>query len=304
MLSPEYLRFALALCTLCFFCSPVHAQKPAALPLIPAPSVSAPAPAPLPLAPLKAPSAAKPEAAPPPAPVDENLFYDIEALAPKGQMKNKALPRKADPAKEPASAVIVVNKDQSGSSRSAQLVSAERALKLGRYESALEIYERIYAADSRNAEALLGRAISYQRLNRSDEALGAYEELLGVDPSNVEAQINMLGLMGRRYPAVSLQRLLDLRESYPSNAGIAAQIAVVQAALGDYEQALQYLGIAAGTEPQNPAHVYNMAVIADRTGQAKVAVQYYEKALEVDTVYGGGRSIPREAIFERLAHLR
>jgi hypothetical protein len=47
-----------------------------------------------------------------------------------------------------------------------------------------------------------------------------------------------------------------------------------------------------------------MAVIADRGGKKDQAIQYYEKALEVDTIYGGGRTIPREAAFARLSQLR
>jgi hypothetical protein len=33
-------------------------------------------------------------------------------------------------------------------------------------------------------------------------------------------------------------------------------------------------------------------------------VQFYEQALEVDSIYGGNRSIPRDAVFERLSRLR
>jgi Tfp pilus assembly protein PilF len=57
-------------------------------------------------------------------------------------------------------------------------------------------------------------------------------------------------------------------------------------------------------EPQNAGHVFNMAVIADRAGDKKQAITYYEEALEIDTLYGSGRSIPRDAVFERLAELR
>ena len=47
-----------------------------------------------------------------------------------------------------------------------------------------------------------------------------------------------------------------------------------------------------------------MAVIADKAGDKKQAISYYEKALEIDTINGGGRSIPREVVYERLAQLR
>lgn len=238
------------------------------------------------------------------SPEDENLFFDADALVPEGEMGRKGGPRKVNPRLEPGSKLIVVRKAGDGSSRDSQLIFAERAIKLGRYESALEIYERLYDNNKHDPNILLGRAISYQKTGRTDSAIRAYEELLTKSPNNVEAQINMLGLMGERYPAVSLRRLLVLREKNPHHVGIVAQIAVMEAALGAHDEALQYLGVAAGMEPNNPAHLYNMAVIADRAGTAKEAIRYYEQALEIDTIYTGGRAIPREAVFERLAQLR
>ena len=57
-------------------------------------------------------------------------------------------------------------------------------------------------------------------------------------------------------------------------------------------------------EPQNATHLFNMAVIADRAGERDQAIQYYEEALETDTLYSAGKSIPRESVFQRLADLR
>ncbi len=47
-----------------------------------------------------------------------------------------------------------------------------------------------------------------------------------------------------------------------------------------------------------------MAVVADTAGSKKEAIQFYEQALEIDTLYGKGDAIPRSQIFERLAGLR
>ena len=243
-------------------------------------------------------------AIPAPENPDENLFFDAESLVPTGEMGVKGGPSNVNPRLQPASKLIVVKKDHSPGSREAQQVSAERAIKLGRYDAALEIYNRLYEKNKSDPNILLGRATALQHLGQTDAAIQAYESLLAVRPDNAEAQINMLGLMGQKYPAVALRRLLDLREKNPNDAGVAAQIAVVQAEMGKYDEALQYLGIAAGMQPENASHVFNMAVIADRAGAKKEALQYYERALELDTIYGGGRSVPRESIYVRLAQLR
>lgn len=235
---------------------------------------------------------------------DENLFFDANDLVPTGEMARNGGPRKVNPAVEPGSKLIVVTKNAGGNAQSAQLISAERALKLGRYAAAMEIYDRLYEKNSRDPNILMGRATALQQLGRTEEAIMAYEQLLDIRPGNVDAEVNMLGLMGGQYPAVALQRLLELRDQNPNNIGVVSQIALVQAEMGDYNEALQYLGIAASMEPENANHLFNIAVIADRAGNKKEAISYYEKALEVDTIYGGGRTIPRESAYERLAQLR
>lgn len=235
---------------------------------------------------------------------DDNLFYDADALVPTGEIGLKGGPRKVNPSVEPASKYIVVRKNHSSGSRQAKIVSAERAMSLGRYDSALTFYDELYARSKSDPNILLGRATALQQLGRDEAAIQAYEELLELRPKNVESQVNMLGLLGKRYPSVALRRLLDLQDRHSQNVGITAQIAVIQAALGRYDEAVRYLGMAASIEPNNPTHIYNMAVIADRSGNKTEAVKYYEQALEVDTVYGGSRSIPREQVFERLARIR
>lgn len=234
----------------------------------------------------------------------EDLFYDADSLVPSGEMGIKSGPRKVDPKMEPASKLIVVRKNYKAGTTAATLVSADRAMMLGRYDSALEIYNNLYAKNSRDPNILLGRATALQKTGQAEAAIQAYGELLEIRPDNVDAQVNMLGLMGQRYPAVALRRLMDLQDQYPNNVGVIAQIAVMQAQLGDNDEAIKYLGMAAGMEPRNANHLFNLAVIADRTGAKKEAIKYYEQALEVDTIYGGSKSIPRDAVFERMAQLR
>ena len=90
----------------------------------------------------------------------------------------------------------------------------------------------------------------------------------------------------------------------PNNVAILSQLAVIEGNVGRYDQALRYLGVASGLQPKNAGHLYNMAVISDRAGNQKLAVEYYEQALEIDAVHGSSRSVPREAIFARLSQIR
>lgn len=237
-------------------------------------------------------------------PGGEELFFDSNALVPQSEQSQKGAPSRLDPKTSPASTFIIVRKNAAAGSAQANVVAAGRALKLGRYDAALELYDEIYEESKRDPNVLLGRAVTLQKLERFDEAISTYEELLDIAPDNVEAHLNMLGLVAQRYPSVAIQRLLELRKKNPNNAGISSQVAIAYAQLGRYDDAMKYLGIAAGMSPRNPSYLYNMAIIADRAGEKKQAVDLYEKALDLDSIHGGGRSIPRSEVYERLAELR
>jgi tetratricopeptide (TPR) repeat protein len=235
--------------------------------------------------------------------IDNDAFFDAEDMVPRGEMARHG-PNKIDPNKQPASKIVLVRKNHEPDSKEANLVAAERAMKLGRFDSSLDLFDALYEKNKKDSRILMGRAVVLQKLGRFDEAMGMYEELSKVEPDNVEVKVNMLGLLSTRFPSIALRRLLNLREENMSNIGLASQIAVCYAALGDFQEALRYMGSAASMEPNNANHLYNMAIVADRSGDKKQAVSYYEKALEIDSVHGGGRTIPRESVYERLAQIR
>lgn len=224
--------------------------------------------------------------------------YSVDAVD-AAQMSDMASPKTS-----PASKFIIIQKDAEEGSQSTQIIAASRAAKLGRYESALRIYDGLYSKNPRDGRILIGRANVLQKLGRIDEAIKSYQELLDINPENIEARVNMLGLMTEKYPAVALRNLMILHKEHSGHVGIVAQIGLAQARLGAFDEALEYFGMASAMEPRNANHLFNMAVIADRAGKNDDAISYYEQALELDTIHGAGQTIPRDAIFERLADLR
>lgn len=232
------------------------------------------------------------------------LYFDADAVVPDSVLGVNAGPREVDPKYEPGSRFVVVKKEAGSKTLKAQMVAAERALKLGRYSSALELYEQLYRKNPRSHTVLMGLAIAQQQNGFSESAIATYEELLKHEPKNTEAMVNMLGLIQKQYPAVAYRKLKNLWQKDGRNPAIAAQLGLTSAQSGNTQEALQYLGVAASLEPQNALHYYNMAVVADRAGVSKEALTWYEKALEVDVTFGNSRSIPRDQVYDRLAHLR
>ena len=192
----------------------------------------------------------------------------------------------------------------SSSSQEAAIVAAGRALRLGRYDAALEMYNDLYRANPRDGRILMGRAVTMQKLGRNGEAINAYEEVLAIDSDNPDAVVNMMGLIRKDRPAVALEKLLDMKQRYPDNAAILAQLGVAYADSGNLDDAAAALNGAVRIEPNNPQHYFNLAIVAERMKNRPRAIAYYEKALEVDAVYGNGRGIDRDMIYDRLARLR
>lgn len=239
-----------------------------------------------------------------PVPVPySGTYYDSDSIGP-SSLGASAGPRKVDPLYEPGSSFVVVKKDASSSSRQAGIVSAQRALKLGRYSAALEMYESLYKKNRGNKQILMGLAVAQQYNGFNESAMATYEELLKIDPDNAGATVNMMGLMEKVNPELALNKLNKLWNKNPSNATVAAQLGLLNAKLGNYEDSSRYLGIASSIEPDNALHYYNLAIVFDQAKSKTSAIEYYQKALEVDIAHNGGNAIPRDQVYDRLAELR
>ena len=242
----------------------------------------------------------------PPEPVQiphSGTYYDSDSIGP-GDLGAAAGPRKVDPRYEPGSSFVVVRKDSSSSSRQANIVAAQRALKLGRYAAALELYEKLYKKNPKNLQVVMGLAVAQQHNGFNESAIATYEEILKRNPRHAGAMVNLMGLLERNQPQVAYNKLQKLWNKGGQNPSVAAQLGLVSAKLGRYEEASRYLGIASSLEPNNALHHYNLAIVLDQAQSPRFAIESYQKALEVDVSNKSGASLPREQIYDRLAELR
>lgn len=201
--------------------------------------------------------------------------------------------------KESSKSVITTSTTQES-----RVVAANRALRLGRYDAALDIYNQLYKDNPRDGRILMGRAVALQKLGQIPEAIEAYESVLDMDSDNPEAIVNLMGLIRKEYPAVALEKLLGLQERHPKNPAIIAQLGIAYADAGNLEQATATLNRAVILDPNNAQHYFNLAVIAERMKDRPRAIELYERALETDAVYGSGRAIDRNMIYDRLTRIR
>lgn len=213
---------------------------------------------------------------------------------------------KPKPPKSPSHASSSMNQKVviETTSLESKIVSANRALKLARYDAARQMYEELYALNPREPRVLMGRAVLFQKIGENDRAISMYEELLAINPNNAEAVVNLSGLVTKQMPAVALEKLLGLRARYPDNPAIAAQLGVAYANTGNLEDAYRYLSLASSMEPNNAQHYFNLAVISEKAGNYARAVDFYEKSLEVDATSSGSSPVSRDMIYDRLTRLR
>ncbi|MCS5597694.1 MAG: tetratricopeptide repeat protein [Alphaproteobacteria bacterium] len=212
-------------------------------------------------------------------------------------------PVKADPDKDPAQRIVIIDRVGTKNSVDARFVAAQRALDLRRYDAALQMFDDLYAKNRRDQRVLMGRAVALQMTGHEEKAIQAYEELLELTPKNPKVLVNLMGLISKQYPAVALERLKGLYEKNPGNAAIVAQMGLAEAKLHNYASAERYIGIASSIEPNNALHYYNLAVVYDRNKNYDDAIKHYEHALQIDALNRGGR-IKREVIYDRLSRLR
>jgi Flp pilus assembly protein TadD len=234
-------------------------------------------------------------------------YYDSLSVVPDGELARAGITstRKVDPKFEPGQRFVVVEKSAAASSYEALYVSATRALKLGRYAAAMEMFQTLHSKNRRDVRVLMGLAIAQQGAGFLQSAIETYEDILKLQPDNASAIINLMGLMKDQFPAVTLERLSELRRKYPNNPGVPAQMGHVNAELKQYDNAMRFFEVAASMEPRNPDHIFNMAIIADRKGDVSNAIKLYERALELDASFGSGiKSLSREQIYDRLVVLR
>lgn len=199
---------------------------------------------------------------------------------------------------------LVVKKESDMEAPDARLAAARAALAQNRYDAALEMFNDMANRDPSDKRVLMGRAVALQNLGQTDQALAAYEDLLRLDPQNVEALTNMLGLLKNQDQQTAIERLLQLRDFYPTNPDITTQLGMVYGQSGEYEKALKYLQMADSLNPGNPSVLYNQAVVYDRMGRTRQASDMYRRILSMANSGELPPGFPIAAVKKRLATIR
>lgn len=241
------------------------------------------APAALPAVAVSAPAAAAPVAVPVPAGT---------------ATKEKRAPAEAVAAEQ---ALIQFKPGAGVSTANPGLNQAYQAFIAGDLGSAQQQYERVVQREPNNRDALLGLAAIAVKRQQPEQAASHYIRLLDADPSDGEAIAGLVSL-NQGDPNQNESRLKKVLAQNPQSGAVLFALGNLYARQSRWPDAQQTYFRAYTTAPNNPDYAFNLAISLDRLNQARLALDYYQRALALHSASQGNFS--PASVQSRIAELR
>lgn len=159
------------------------------------------------------------------------------------------------------------------------LNSAYLDYRNGNLVQAEQRYSKVLTLDANNSDALLGLAVIAQRRGEDSLAAHYYAQVLALDPRNAVANAGMSALTTSDNRESRLKTLLI---EQPESSTLHFALGNYYAEQSRWSDAQQAYFDAYKLAPGNAELAFNLAVSLDRLGQHKPAVQYYQRALQLD----------------------
>jgi len=249
------------------------ALKPAALPS----ALASPPASAIPGLPGSVPAAAPPAAAAPSpaAPV-------AAPVAPAATAKPPAAAPRTSPGRRESQDERQVTVSQRGPQIHPLVASGYAAYIAGDLPKAREDYQQVLREEAGNRDALLGLAGVEMRAQRYDLANGYYQRVLQIDPRDAHAQAGMVALRGQQLDPVQVEsRLKSLLAADREANVLYFTLGNQYAQQGRWAEAQQAYFKAFSADPENPDFAFNVAVALDQLHQPKLALEYYQRALNL-----------------------
>ena len=162
----------------------------------------------------------------------------------------------------------------------AVLENAYDALQAGKLDEAKQGYEQVLRSDPKNTDALLGMATLFATLGQAEWAQAYYLRALESDPTDATAQAGVINTRGLANPENAESRLKTALASQPDSSALLFALGNLYARQNRWSEAQQAFFRAYSTEPDNADFIYNLAISLDHLHQNRLAIQYYQMALD------------------------
>lgn len=199
-----------------------------------------------------------------------------------------------------ASASITVTKSMPQTGVNPTLMSAYEAYNAGNDGEAQKLYKQVLQRDIRNVDALLGLGAVASRQGRMADANGWYGKVLEVDPRNNIAQAALLDSKSQGNETDNESYLKNMLVKHPEDANLHVALGNFYAEQNQWSAAQQAYFDAYRLNA-SADNAFNLAVSLDQMGKPKLALPYYQRALEQ---VSGTSNIDKAALEARIAAIQ
>jgi tetratricopeptide (TPR) repeat protein len=153
------------------------------------------------------------------------------------------------------------------------------AYNAGNNAQARQDYKQVLKRYGPNVDAMLGLGAIAARQSRIADANGWYRRVLEVEPRNEMAKAGMISLQQKTQPQNSESSIKFMLATAPDDANLHAALGDVYASQGQWSAAQQAYFDAYRFNPSTE-NAFNLGVSLDQLGKSKLALPYYQEALQ------------------------
>ena len=239
------------------------------------------------------------------APINENEFIEEAQQVTLNRTSEKPKRRLAGDAIASESASIEVTKSNPQAGINPNLISAYEAYNAGNDVEAQKLYKQVLQRDIRNLDALLGLGAIASRQGRIADANGWYGKVLEIEPRNglaqsalLDNQLQLSAAQGNTQETES--RLKNMLAKQPDDANLHIALGNYYAERNQWSSAQQAYFDAYSLNA-SADNAFNLAVSLDHMGKPKLALPYYQRALELAS---SNSNIDKAALEARIAAIQ
>lgn len=181
------------------------------------------------------------------------------------------------------------------------LSSAYQAYTAGDLNSANSQYQKVLQQEPNNRDALLGIAAIAVNRGQNTQAGSFYNRLLELDPNDAEAAAGIASL-DQNDPSRAESRLKKILAKNPNSGSTLFALGNVYAEQERWSEAQQYYFRAFGAASANADYAYNLAISLDKLDQPRLALEYYQRALQLAQKNGG--NLDKATVINRIQALQ
>jgi len=217
--------------------------------------------------------------------------------------QNPVVPMPSSPSTAPASnPAIQIRQSTTASQINPSLSKAYQSFLSGDIAVAQQQYHKVLQQEPNSRDALLGMAAIALSRKQSGQAAAYYGKLLELNPDDPEAMAGLVGVQGQTDPVQSESRLKKILALQPQAGAVHFALGNLYIQQSRWAEAQQSYFRAYSSAPGNADYAFNVAVSLDHLNQGKLALEYYQRALEL--AQSGPASFDKIPVQNRIKELR